>query len=460
MKEYDLAIIGSGPGGYVAGLRSAQAGLKTVVIEKDKLGGVCLNRGCIPTKTLLESARQINSLKKIEDFGIKIDNFRIDIKKIWERKEKIVENLRKGIEYLFKARKVDLIKGEASFIDKETIVIKEDSKEIEKIKAKNIIIATGSSPLELPNLRFDHEKILSSDDVLEKGINFNSLIIVGGGVIGCEFASLFSSLGIRVTIVELLKRILPQEDEEISSALELNFKKKGINVLTERKVERINLGKDGLEVILSDDKKIEAEKILVCVGRKPNSGNLGLENLGINLQKGWIVVDDFLRTNISHIFALGDVVGKTLLAHVAMFQGERVIENIKGEDKKIDYRLVPNCIYTFPEIASIGIKEKEAKEWNLDYAIGKFPFRALGKAHTVGETEGFLKVIIDRREKTVLGAYAFGPEVTNIIAELVLAIRNKIKIDDILETIHAHPTFSEIIPEAIFSALNFPLHIL
>ncbi|MFN7170930.1 MAG: dihydrolipoyl dehydrogenase [Candidatus Omnitrophota bacterium] len=458
MEEYEIAIIGAGPAGYVTALRAAQKGFKTVVIEKDRVGGVCLNRGCIPTKALLESARQINLLNKASEFGIKINQFSIDMARIWEREVKIVENLRRGIEYLFKRRGVILIKGEATLLDKKTISIKEDNGEVERISAENIVIATGSSPSDLPRLKFDHENIISSDDILEKKILPHSLLIIGGGVIGCEFASLFSSLGTKVTIVELLKNLLPQEDEEISQQLEINFKKRGVKIFTERRVEKVEPGREGLNVFLSDGTNLEVEKVLVCVGRKPNTEGLGLEKLGVTIQNGWVVVDDYLKTNLPGIFAIGDVLGKTLLAHVAMYQGEMVVENIVGKNRKMDYSAIPNCIYTFPEVASVGIKENQAKALGIEYSVGRFPFRALGRAYTVGELDGFLKLIVDKKEKVILGAQAIGPEVTNIIPELVLAIKNRINTEQILNTIHAHPTFSEIIPEAIFSSFNFPLH--
>lgn len=456
MEEFDVVILGAGPAGYVAGLRSAQRGFKTAVIEKAYLGGVCLNQGCIPTKTLLESARQINLIEKAEESGIGIGKLHIDLNKIWERKRKVVENLRRGIEYLFKTRGVTLFRGKAELIDSNTIKIIDGAG---RIKAKNIVIAVGSSPAELPDLKFDHKNILSSDDILEESPSFSSLLIVGGGVIGCELASLFSSLGVRVTIVELLKNLLPQEDIEISQALEASFRKRGIVVITQRRVTKLDIKESTVIATLSDGTTIEVDKILVSVGRSPNTGDLGLENSGINLQKGWIVVDEYLRTSVPHIFAIGDTIGRVFLAHVAMFQGERVVENIEGRNKKMSYEAIPNCIYTFPEIATIGMKEIEAKERGLNYGVGKFPFRALGKAHTTGEMEGFLKVIIDKREEIVLGAHAIGNNVIDIIPELTLAIKNRIKIKDILETIHAHPTFSEIIPEAIFSSLNFPMHL-
>jgi len=459
MNEFDVAIIGAGPGGYIAALRAAQQGLKTCVVEKDQVGGVCLNRGCIPTKTLLESAKHINSLKKASEFGIKVSDFQIDALRIWQRKNQVVENLRKGIEYLFKARGVNFIKGEAKLVANDTVEVKSDSGTLQ-LKAKNIILATGSSPFELPDLKFDHKLILSSDDILDLSRIPKSLIIVGGGVIGCEFASLFSSLGTSITIVELMENLLSLEDREISKTLEMSFKKKGIGIKTRTKLESVKHKEIGVEACLSDGTKINSELILVCVGRKPNADILGLEKVKVKaeVKGGWIKVDDCLRTNVENVYAIGDVTGKILLAHVASRQAEIAVENILGHNKQIDYSAVPNCIFTFPEVSSVGISEAKAKELNLDYSIAKFPFRVLGKSHTVGETEGFLKLLIDRKTELILGAHIIGPDATGLIAELTLAMKNKLKAGLITETIHAHPTFSEIIPETVFSFLNIPLH--
>lgn len=457
MEEYDVLIIGSGPGGYVSALRAAQNGLKTAIVEKDEVGGVCLNRGCIPTKTLLESAKHLNYLKKSDEFGIKVDNFGIEAAKVWQRKNQVVENLRKGIEYLFKARGVNFIKGEAVLLGRETIEIKSNSAK-EQLRAKNIVIASGSSPFELANIKFDHSSILSSDDILDLKRIPKSLIIVGGGAIGCEFAALFSSLGTKITMVELLKNLLPQEDHEISRTLETGFKKKGIRVVTGAKLEAVSLSENGVEASISDETRINAELILICVGRKANSPGLGLETAGVATEKGWIRTDEYLRSNVNNIYAIGDITGRLLLAHVASYQAEIAIENILGKQRSVDYSVVPNCIFTFPEIASVGISESRAKELGVDYGIARFPFRALGKAHTAGETEGFAKLVIDKKNDYILGAHIIGPEATGLIAELTLAIKNRIKVSQIVETIHAHPTFSEIIPEAIFSFFNIPLH--
>ncbi len=457
MEEYDVLIIGAGPGGYTAALRAAQKGLKTAVVEKDHLGGVCLNWGCIPTKALLESARHLNSLRKADEFGIRVGDSQIDALKIWQRKNQVVENLRKGIEFLFKTKGVNFFKGEATLLNKNTIEVISDSAKVQ-MKAKDIVIAAGSLPFELPNIKFDHKFILSSDDTLQLNRIPGSLIIVGGGAIGCEFAALFSSLGTKITIVELLKNLLPQEDHEISRTLETGFKKKGIRVVTGAKLEAVSLSENGVEASISDETRINAELILICVGRKANSPELGLETAGIATEKGWIRTNEYLRSSVDNIYAIGDITGRLLLAHVASYQAEIAIENISGKQRSVDYSVVPNCIFTFPEIASVGINESRAKELGVDYGIARFPFRALGKAHTAGETEGFVKLLIDKKDDYILGAHIIGPEATVLIAELTLAIKNRIKASQVVETIHAHPTFSEIIPEAIFAFFKKPLH--
>ncbi len=457
MQEYDLIIIGSGPGGYVAALRAAQEGLKTLVIEKDEPGGICLNWGCIPTKTLLESAKHLDAVKRAPEFGINIDGFHIEPLKIWQRKDEVVRSLRKGIEYLLKAKSVELVKGKARLITKDTIEIISDSGTIQ-VKAKNIIIATGSLPLDLPGIKIDHKNIISSDDLIGLNRIPKSMIIVGGGAIGCEFASLFSHLGTSIEIVELMDSLLPREDKEISKALEVSFKKRGIILKTKTGLESVNSSPDKIEAVFSDKNKSSAELILICVGRRPNTDNLGLESLGVILDKGWIKSDLCLRTSVNNIYAIGDVTGKTLLAHVASRQAEVAVENITGKSKNMDYSAIPNCVFSYPQIASVGLSEDEARERKINYAIGKFPFRALGKAHTAAETEGFVKLIFDKDTHIILGAHIIGAEATESISTLTLAVKNKLKAEDISETIFSHPTFSEIIPEAVFAFFNKPLH--
>lgn len=458
MQEYDLIIIGSGPGGYVAALRGSQEGLKTLVIEKDEPGGVCLNWGCIPTKTLLESVKHLDAVKRAPEFGIKIDSFHIEPIKIWQRKDEVVKSLGKGIEYLLKAKSAELVKGKARLITKDTVEIISDSGTIQ-VRAKNIIIATGSLPLELPGIKFDHKRIVSSDDLLSSSRIPKSMIIVGGGAIGCEFASLFSHLGASIEIVELMDRLLPREDREISKALETSFKKRGIIVKTKTGLESVNSSLDKVEAVFSDKTKSISELVLICVGRKPNIYNLNLEDLGVILEKGWIKTDSCLRTSINNIYAIGDVTGKTLLAHVASRQAEVAIENILGKRKDMDYSVIPNCIFTYPEVSSVGLNEDGARERKINYLIGKFPFRALGKAHATGEEEGFVKLIFDKDTHIILGAHIIGAEATELISVLTLAIKNKLKAKDIKETIFSHPTFSEIIPEAVFAFFKKPLHV-
>ncbi|MCX5657372.1 MAG: FAD-dependent oxidoreductase, partial [Candidatus Omnitrophica bacterium] len=313
-------------------------------------------------------------------------------------------------------------------------------------------------PLELPGIKFDHKRIVSSDDLLSLNRIPKSMIIVGGGAVGCEFASLFSFLGTSVEIVELMDSLLPREDKEISKALEMSFKKRGIVIKTKTGLESVNSSPDGIEAIFSDKTKNSSELVLICVGRKPNTDNLNLESLGITLEKGWVKTDLYLRTNVNNIYAIGDVTGKTLLAHVASRQAEAAIENIIGKKKIMDYLVIPNCVFSYPQIASVGLSEEEARERKINYIIGKFSFRALGKAHTVAETEGFVKLIFDKDTHIILGAHIIGAEATELISVLTLAIKNKLKAEDIKETVFPHPTFSEAIHEAVFAFFKKPLH--
>ncbi|MCX5693221.1 MAG: dihydrolipoyl dehydrogenase [Candidatus Omnitrophica bacterium] len=359
MNKYDLAIIGSGPCGYVAGIRASQLGLKTCIFEKDRIGGVCLNWGCIPTKALSASANALHNIERASEFGINVKGFDLDFSKVYERKESIVKKLSSGIEMLLKVRKLEIIREKAEI--KSPVSIKTSNLEVE---AKNILIAAGSIPFELPVLPFDHTDILSSTDILELKTIPKSLIIVGGGVIGCEFASIFRSFGSEITIIEAMPQLLPNEDEEIARKIEQIFKRRGIKVLTNTKVDKIDKG----------------DKALISVGRSPNSKGLGIEALGIESNKGWIKVDEHFRTNIKNIYAAGDIKGGMLLAHLASREGIVAVEHMAGNAQSIDYNAVPSCIFTHPEIASVGLNEKTAKTRNLDIKARKFLFSAIGKS--------------------------------------------------------------------------------
>ncbi|MCX5687384.1 MAG: dihydrolipoyl dehydrogenase [Candidatus Omnitrophica bacterium] len=437
MNKYDLAIIGSGPCGYVAGIRAAQLGLKTCIFEKDKIGGVCLNWGCIPTKVLSASASMLYNIERAAEFGINVKSFEIDFLKVCERKETIVKKLSMGVEMLLKARKLEIIKERAEI--KSPTLIKTASLEIE---AKNILIATGSIPFELPSLPFDHNGILSSSDMLELKSIPKSLTIVGGGVIGCEFASIFRSFGSKITIIEAMPQLLPNEDEEIARKLEQTFKKRGIKILTNTKIDKLN----------------DNEKMLICVGRLPNSKNLGIERVGIECNKGWIKIDEFFKTNINNIYAAGDIKGGVLLAHVASREGIVTVEHIAGNAQYINYDVVPSCIFTHPEIASVGLNEKTAKDRGLDIKTRKFLFSGIGKSHVLGETDGFIKLVVDSVCDKILGAQIIGLHATELIAEISPCIQFGITSEKLASVIHAHPTLSEIICEVSEAAHNKAIH--
>jgi dihydrolipoamide dehydrogenase len=442
LEKHDVAIIGTGPGGYVAAIYLARLGKKVAVIEKDRLGGVCLNRGCIPTKALLSSVRALCTIKEASSYGIDVDGYKIDFDKINNRKDAIVQKLRQGIGALFKARKILLIDGNARLTGAHEIDVSG-----KRIEADNIIVATGSSPFEVPAFRFDHKNIISSDDILEARQIPSSLIIIGGGVIGCEFATIYTALGCNVTVIEMMSEILPNIDGELAKRARLSLEKKTIRFMVGKKVERINKEEDRVSAILSSGEEISADKVLVCIGRTPNSADLGLQELGIKMQGGRISVDEYMKTNIPNIYAIGDVVGKYQLAHVASYEGVIASRNICGEEKKADYKAVPSCIYSEPEIASVGFSEQAARGSGLDIKIARFPFTALGKANATSKTEGFVKLIGDRSGR-ILGIHILGEDATNLIAEGVLALKEGLSVEEVGETIHAHPTFSEGLMEA------------
>ena len=397
MNNYDLAVIGSGPAGYVAAIRAAQLGLKVCVFEKEKIGGVCLNWGCIPVKALSASANALYNIERASEFGINVKGFDLDFPRVHERKEAIVKRLSSGIEILLKARKIEIIREAAEI--KGPASVKTSGAEIE---AKNILIATGSVPFELPLMPFDGVNILSSTDLLALKTAPKSLIIVGGGVIGCEFASIFRTFGADITIIEAMPRLLPNEDEEVAKKLEQVFKKRGIKVLTNTKIDKIDKG----------------DKAIIAIGRSPNSKGLGIEALGIDCSKGWIKVDEAFRTSVKNIYAAGDVKGGMLLAHVASREGIVAVEHMAGKSQSIDYNVVPSCIFTNPEIGSVGLDEKTARARGLDIKARKFLFSAIGKSHVLGETDGFIKLIVDSSSDKILGAQIIGPHATELIAEI------------------------------------------
>jgi len=461
-EKIDVVIIGGGPGGYVAAIKAAHLGLKAILVEKDKLGGVCLNRGCIPTKALVSTAELLNHLQKAGEFGIQVKDYSIDFPAIMKRKDLITRRLSSGVEQLMKANQVRVVKGEGQIVEPGKVEITDTAGEKEVIKTKNIIIATGSKVMRLPIPGIDSEGVITSDEALSLSELPSKMIIIGGGVIGIEFAGIFKALGVEVTVVEMLPRILLPIDEEIARRLTQILKRKGIEILTSCKVKEIKKNHQNLEVLVSTndgEKKLETEKVLLAAGRVPELGNINVQRLGIELDKGAIKVGEKMRTNISNIYAVGDVVGKIMLAHVASREGIVAVENISGKEVLMDYKVVPNCVFSMPEVASVGLTEEETRKENDNIKVSKFPFMANGKALGMGETEGMVKIIADADTFELLGLHILGAHASDLIAEGTLALSMEATAFEIVNTIHAHPTLAETIAEAAEGILGKPIHL-
>lgn len=457
-KIFDIVVIGAGPGGYVAAIRAAQAGKSVALIEKNFLGGTCLNVGCIPTKTLLSSASLLSSLKRAEEFGIQTGPIKIAYEKMKERKDRVVGKIRSGLEGLIKSNKVTIYRGSAKFESpKEIKVVGQDNL---FIKAENIIIATGSIPLDVNAFPCDHDRILNSTSILELTEIPKSLAIIGGGYIGCEFASLFAELGSNVTILEALPSILALQGKSVAQFMTQNFKKKGIEIKTNVMVKNVQNKKDHTEITLSDGSTLKSELALISIGRKPFTENLSPEKAGLNTtERGFFDVNERMETEVSGIFAIGDVTGKAMLAHVASHQGIVAAINACGLDAKVHYDAVPAVIFTHPEVASVGLTLEEVEEKGIPYKRGTFPFQAIGKAQASGDPEGFSEIIVHEKTGQILGATVIGHEASNLIAEMALAIQNELTLECIFETIHAHPTLAEIWHETAALTLGTPIHI-
>ncbi|MFH1578236.1 MAG: dihydrolipoyl dehydrogenase [Candidatus Omnitrophota bacterium] len=426
---YDLAVIGAGPAGFSAAKEAGKLGLKVALIERDKIGGTCLNYGCIPTKALIQSAKIYALSKDSAKFGIEIPASTINLAQIHARKQTVIEQITKGMRFMI--RNINYLTGEAQFLFSNQLLVGK-----EKISVKQVIIATGSKPMQLPNLRIDHKKIISSKDLLNFDKIPESLLIIGGGVIGCEFASLFSILGTQVTIVELMPQLLPQEDKEIARKLEINFKKKGIKVITNTDAKTLDFN--------------NYAQVLLCIGRRPTLGNLDLEKIGVKIEKNKILVDEYMNTNIPGISAAGDCTGGKMLAHFADHQGMVAARNINqpGNSKRIEPFLIPSCIFTSPEIASIGITEQEAGSKGVDLKISKFDFLGSSMARILDQAEGFIKIISDRKTDAILGVSIIGPKATELIGTATLALQSRFKLSQLHNIIFAHPTVSESIQKA------------
>ncbi len=456
-----IAVLGAGPGGYVAAIKAAQLGASVTVIEDTEVGGTCLNRGCIPTKALVASAEALDKAKNIHDFGIELNGDVIpNIQKILERKNKIVNIQVKGIRGLFKSWGIKILDGKGFIVSANKIRVALKDGGAEEVETDKIIIATGSRPAQIPIFPFDGEKILSSDDALNLNNIPRSLLIIGAGVIGCEFAFIYREFGSEVTMVEMMPGAVSTEDEEISAILEKELKKRKIKLIANIKVEKIEIKENSVLTFLSDGRTIEAEKVLVSIGRAINSKDIGLENIGVKTgQRGEIIVNDKMETSIKGVYAVGDVTGGIMLAHMASKEGMIAAENAVGGDAVINRSVVPSAIFTSPEIASVGLREKQALDKGYRIKIGRFQFRALGKAHAMGEISGLIKIIADEQNDKILGAHIIGPHASDLIHEIALAINKGLTVKDIADTIHAHPTLSEGIMEAAEDVHDSAIHV-
>jgi len=452
-----IAVIGGGVGGYPAAIRAARMGAAVTLIERDLMGGVCVNWGCIPTKSLLQSAELATTIAKSEVFGIKCSECKVDFNAVMERKNAVVQQLRTGVEKLIKAKKINIVKGTASFLDKSTIEIAETG---EKIDAEKMIIATGSKPVKLPIPGGEGENIWNSDDFLQMKSLPKRVIIIGGGVVGIEFAQILHRLGTHVTVLELMDSLIPGSDKEISFALQQSLEKEGINIFTKAVVEKITHSKTKNEVTFKQNGTLnncEAEKIVVSVGRKPEIGLLNVDRPGLAQENGALIVNERMETNIPRIYAVGDVIGGIMLAHVAIAEGECAARNAMGQAKVMDYKAIPSCVYTSPEVASVGMTEESAKE-NYDIQVGRFPFHGSGKAVILDKSYGMVKIVSEKHYGEVLGVHIIGPHATDIISEAVLGMSMEMTSEELAEAVHPHPTLSEAIMETAQTLQGGAIH--
>jgi len=459
-RTFDLTVIGGGPGGYVAAIRAAQLGARVLLVEKDRVGGTCTNRGCIPTKTLLADARMFERVRVSS--VVKADGLRLDMEQLQDRKNKVVKRMITGVEFLLKDNGISFIRGQAAFADRNTIEV-EVEKGKEQVGSQKVIIATGSISAQIPNVPVDGQVILTSTEMLNVPSIPENLIIIGGGYIGMEFACLFSGLGSKVTVIEMLPQIISTEDEEVIRGLTTLLKKKSIRIHTETKVKEASV-KDGhaeVKVVHQDGKEevFQAEKALMAVGRSPYTEGLRLEKAGVALDRKFIKVNERMETTSHGIYAIGDVTGRQMLAHKASAEGIVAAENALGRSNKMDYAKIPNCIFTLPEVASIGLTEKQAKEKGLRVRIGKYPFQSNGKALANGDSEGFVKVIADQELGQVVGVHILGDHATDLIGGLSVAMTLETTAEELGKAVQAHPTLMEAVAEASLDAIKEAIHL-
>ncbi|MBD1397033.1 dihydrolipoyl dehydrogenase [Pontibacter sp. JH31] len=462
-SKYDLLVLGSGPGGYVAAIRASQLGMKVGVIERESLGGICLNWGCIPTKALLKSANVFEYINHAADYGITIGEASVDFNAVIKRSRGVADGMSKGIQFLFRKNKIDAIMGTGKLVAKGKIEVTDAEGKKDTVEADHIILATGARSRELPNLPIDGKKIIGYRQAMALDKMPESMVVVGSGAIGVEFAYFYNAMGTKVTVVEYMPNIVPVEDEEVSRQLAKSFKKAGINIMTESSVESVDTSGDICKVKVKTAKgeeTLEAEVVLSAVGIQTNLENIGLEELGINVDRGRVVVDEYYKTNVDGIYAIGDIVPGPALAHVASAEGIICVEAITGHDPEpLNYGNIPGCTYCSPEIASVGLTEKAAREQGLEIKVGKFPFSASGKASAAGAKDGFVKVIFDAKYGEFLGAHMIGANVTEMIAEVVVARKLETTGHEIIKSVHPHPTMSEAIMEAAAAAYDEVIHL-
>lgn len=457
----DLIVIGAGPGGYVAAIRAAQLGMKVVIVEKDTCGGTCLNYGCIPTKALYKNAQVVNYMEHSKEFGIQIGGYKLDMEQVQARKNKIVKTLTGGVEFLLKSNKITIEKGTAKIIKAGLVAVTAKDGTVKKLEGKRILIASGSKSSRLPIEGMELEGVITSKEALDMKAVPKEIVIIGGGVIGIEFAGIYQSFGAKVTVVEFMPHIIPNVDVEITGRLKALLEKRGIKIMTGSKVEKIEKKGTGLSVQVDMGGKKQAlscNEVLVSTGREMDVEGLNLDALGIRYDRKGIKVDADYQTNISGIYAIGDVTGRVMLAHVASEEGKVAVERMAGEKSEVDYNLIPNSIFTFPDVSSIGLSEEQAKEQGIDYVTSKYQFSGNGKALTMNDAEGMVKVIASRDLSKILGVHIIGPNASDLIAEAAIAMNGMFTVEEAADVMHGHPTLSEAFDEAVANLLGKAIH--